>query len=226
MPRPPTHVEPGRIRETLLVTALHLFGERGYFKTTIPELARAARVGVGSVYHHFADKEDLARSLFRELNDGLIRELTAIAELHASAHDRCRAAIAMLFRITEANPEAMAFLLYAKHREFLPDEPPVCSSQPFAAMREFVVAGMASGEVGRMDPLVASASLYGGALRLMAARLDGVLAQTLPTLLDDTWECAWRSVAATPRPHGRLAAQPKTQPKPLRSSKRTSNPNR
>lgn len=208
MPRTPTHIEPGRIRETLLVTALRLFGERGYFNTTIPLLARTARVGVGSVYHHFADKEDLARSLFRELNDGLMRELTAVAEHHASTHDRCRATVEMLFRLTESSPEAMAFLLYAKHREFLPEEPPVCSSQPFAMMRDFVAAGMNRGEIVRMDPMIASASLYGGALRLMAARLDGALAQPLPELLAATWECAWRSVATAVPPIQRTKRQP------------------
>jgi len=47
-----------------------------------------------------------------------------------------------------------------------------------------------------MDVMVASASLFGGALRLITARLDGVLAEPLPDKLDLVWECAWRSIAA------------------------------
>ena len=63
-------------------------------------------------------------------------------------------------------------------------------------MRGFVQDGMERGEIRRMDIMVASSCLFGGAIRLITARLDGVLAEPLPDRLDATWECAWRGVAA------------------------------
>ncbi len=89
----------------------------------------------------------------------------------------------------------MSFMLYARHREFLPDEPPVCSSRPFAMMRDMVSRGMARGEIRDMDAMVASTCLFGGPLRMITARLDGILPHPLPQYLDDVWNCAWRSVA-------------------------------
>lgn len=196
MARTPANVQPGQIREKIIAAALQLFTQRGYFNTSMPDMARTAQVSVGSIYHHFKDKEDVARALYLGLMEGLQDELTRIALENATAHDRCRAVMAMLLDLTESNREAMDFMLYAKHREFLPTELPVCSSRPFETMREFVRDGMERGEIRQMDVMVATSCLFGGAIRLITARLDGVLAEPLPDRLDAVWECAWRGVAA------------------------------
>jgi AcrR family transcriptional regulator len=196
MARTPANVQPGQISERIIAAALQLFTQRGYFSTSVPDMARAAQVSVGSIYHHFKDKEDVARALFLELMEGLQEALAKIAHDHATAHDRCRAVMAMLFELTESNRDAMDFMLYAKHRDFLPSERPVCSSKPFETMRTFVEDGMANGEIRNMDVMVASSCLFGGAIRLITARLDGVLSEPLPDRLDAVWDCAWRGVAA------------------------------
>jgi len=196
MARTPANVQPGQIKERIIAAALQLFTRRGYFNTSVPDMAHAAQVSVGSIYHHFKDKEDVARALCQSLMEGLQNELTRIAQENDTAHDRCRAVIAMLFELTESNREVMDFMLYAKHREFLPTELPICSSKPFETMREFVQDGMERGEIRRMDIMVASSCLFGGAIRLITARLDGVLAESLSDKLDAVWKCAWRGVAA------------------------------
>lgn len=196
MTRTPAKVPSGEIHERIITAALWLFTQRGYFSTTVPDVARAAQVSVGSIYHHFKDKEDVARVLYADLVERLQDALMEIASRHASAHDRCRAVMAMLFEMTESNRDAMDFMLYAKHREFLPSELPVCSSRPFETMRRFVQEGMARGEIRQMDLMVATSCLFGGAIRLITARLDGVLAEPLPERLDAVWGCAWRGVAA------------------------------
>lgn len=90
----------------------------------------------------------------------------------------------------------MRFMLCARHREFLADEPPVCFSRPFAMMRAMVGRGMARGEIREMDLLVASTCPFGGPLRMITTRLDGILLRPVPEYLDDVSACAWRSVAA------------------------------
>jgi AcrR family transcriptional regulator len=195
MARTPANVQPGQINERIIGAALQLFTQRGYFNTSVPDVARTAQVSVGSIYHHFKDKEDVARSLYQGLVERLQQTLSDIAQTHATAHDRCRAVMAMLFELTESDRDAMDFMLYAKHREFLPDERPVCSSRPFETMRAFVQEGMDNGEIRHMDVMVATSCLFGGAIRLITARLDGVLAEPLPDRLDAVWECAWRGVA-------------------------------
>lgn len=57
-----------RSRRLVLDTALHLFSRQGYRATTMREIADAARVSTGAVYHHFPDK----RAIFKTLVDELI----------------------------------------------------------------------------------------------------------------------------------------------------------
>ncbi|TDY00628.1 TetR/AcrR family transcriptional regulator [Thiohalophilus thiocyanatoxydans] len=181
--------------EQVLGAALNLFTEQGFFNTSIPDIVKASSVSTGSIYHYFRDKEGIARSLYETLVERMESSFSEIEATHATAHDRCRAAIALLFELTEQEPAVMRFMLFSRHKEFIPDQKPVCSSRPFVQMREMVVAGMESGEVREMTPIVAASAVFGGALRLIQLRLDGILDAPLPDYLDEIWQCAWRSVA-------------------------------
>lgn len=184
------------VRRQALGAALRLFSRHGYFNTSVHDICREADVSVGSVYHHFGDKEGIARAMYEDIVQRMDASLDDIERRHAGAHDCCRAVMAHLFSLTESDPELMAFMLYAKHREFLPEEKPMCSSRPFQRMRDFVARGVETGEIRRMDSLIAAASLYGGALRLIHLRLDGLADRPLPECLNELWPCAWRSIAA------------------------------
>jgi AcrR family transcriptional regulator len=52
-----------RSRTVILEAALHLFSEHGYRGTSIREIAEAAGLSTGNLYHHFPDKETLFRTL-------------------------------------------------------------------------------------------------------------------------------------------------------------------
>lgn len=52
-----------RSRAAILEAALQLFSEHGYRGTSIREIADAAGLSTGNLYHHFPDKETLFRTL-------------------------------------------------------------------------------------------------------------------------------------------------------------------
>ena len=52
-----------RSRGVILEAALQLFSKHGYRGTSIREIAEAAGLSTGNVYHHFPDKEALFRTL-------------------------------------------------------------------------------------------------------------------------------------------------------------------
>jgi len=52
-----------RSRALILDTALKLFAHRGYGATSVRDIADAAGVSKGNVYHHFPDKESVFRAL-------------------------------------------------------------------------------------------------------------------------------------------------------------------
>ncbi len=59
------HVE--ATRRAVLAAARSLFGQKGYAQTSVDEIAAAARVTKGAVYHHFAGKEALFRAVYAEV---------------------------------------------------------------------------------------------------------------------------------------------------------------
>jgi AcrR family transcriptional regulator len=56
-------------RELLVSTALRLFREIGYEKTTMRAIAAEACVSTGSAYYYFASKDDLVHELYRSLQE-------------------------------------------------------------------------------------------------------------------------------------------------------------
>ncbi len=182
-------------REQILRTALRLFTKQGYFNTSVHDIALAAKVSIGSIYHHFKDKEGIAKALFEHLVTRMGMAFDAIESVNQTAHDRCRAVVELLFKMTEEEPAVMAYMLHAQHQEFMPGERPVCSSRPFIQMRMMVREGMETGEVRRIDPLVAATCLFGGPIRMISLRLDGILEHPLQHYLDEVWSASWRSVS-------------------------------
>lgn len=57
-------------KEIIVNVAERLFGRFGFHKTSMDEIAKIARKAKGSLYYHFASKEDLFREVFlKEINN-------------------------------------------------------------------------------------------------------------------------------------------------------------
>jgi AcrR family transcriptional regulator len=57
--------------------AMELFVERGFHGTTVPEIARRAEVGTGTLYLYHESKTDLLNSLYQRWTDTVIGSLVA-----------------------------------------------------------------------------------------------------------------------------------------------------
>lgn len=183
-------------KELVLSVALRLFSERGYFNTSVHDIQKQANVSIGSIYHHFGNKEAIAKALFTHIESNMSQVISQVMLTHQTSHDRCKAVMEYLFETTENDRNAMHYMLYAKHQEFMPEEKPVCSSRPFTFMKQMVMEGIEAGEIRKIDPNVAAVSIFGGAIRLIFLRIDGVLENPLPFYLEECWECAWKGVTA------------------------------
>jgi AcrR family transcriptional regulator len=80
-----------RNRQRILAAAAEVFTERG-LDATLDEVARAAGVGIGTVYRRFPDKEALVAALFRERIDNLV----TVAEEACAAPDPWQAVVSYL----------------------------------------------------------------------------------------------------------------------------------
>jgi AcrR family transcriptional regulator len=70
-------------RRALLDSAAEAFVDRGFADASLDEIARAARLTKGALYHHFAGKQDLFRAVFEEVEAEMI-EAIRLAGAHES----------------------------------------------------------------------------------------------------------------------------------------------
>ncbi|WP_083472955.1 TetR/AcrR family transcriptional regulator [Frankia sp. R43] len=75
-------------RAAIVGLAADLFAERGYRATTVREIADAAGMLSGSLYHHFDSKESIIDELLSSYLDDLHREYEAIVERGGTAIDQ------------------------------------------------------------------------------------------------------------------------------------------
>jgi AcrR family transcriptional regulator len=68
-------------RVQILTTAARMFGERGYAGTSLRDIAAAIGMKAGSLYYHFASKEELATEVLR----------IGVERVHLAVADRLRA---------------------------------------------------------------------------------------------------------------------------------------
>ncbi|MCV7378079.1 TetR family transcriptional regulator [Mycobacterium alsense] len=99
-------------RDALISAARRLWGRRGYAEVGTPEIASAAGVTRGAMYHQFADKAALFRAVFEAVEqDVMARMATLVAESEATVPaDAIRAAVDAWLDVS-GDPEVRQLML-------------------------------------------------------------------------------------------------------------------
>ena len=84
----------GRVtRARVLDAAEDLFTRQGYDGTSMSDVSHSARIGVGTVYHHFPDKRALLLELLEQWHERLVADPQSETELQRFLGDDPKAAI-------------------------------------------------------------------------------------------------------------------------------------
>jgi AcrR family transcriptional regulator len=90
------HPTPTR-REELLAIAARLFAERGFKNTTVRDIADAAGILSGSLYHHFDSKESMVDELLDSFQRELWEEYDAIEASDRTPREKLEAIVRASF---------------------------------------------------------------------------------------------------------------------------------
>lgn len=83
--------------------------EVGYSRATIREIARAANMTSGSLYHYFPNKAELVKAAFLELAETMVPRLGAAAACAGTVPDKFMAVLTEAERVIADYPYASAF---------------------------------------------------------------------------------------------------------------------
>lgn len=90
-------------REEILRAAEKVFAAKGFFQTTMSEIAQAAEFGTGTLYKYFKSKEDLYFTLIDEKTDEINRLVRAELLRKTSAIERIRTVLTLELEFIQKN---------------------------------------------------------------------------------------------------------------------------
>jgi len=190
--RPPTDDK----RRLLLDAALKLFAERGFHGVAVPEVAAAAGVGTGTLYHYFDNKQELVNELYRDTKLKLRSHL--LDGLQDPDIEKPGAAEVWFFEIwrrlaiyAREWPAAFRFVEMQDHVEYLDAESRAIELSTLAPM--FMVATRVHAKVGGTRVDVVIALMFGAFVGLVkAARLNYLHLDD--AALDAAGHTVWRMI--------------------------------
>ncbi|HWE11567.1 MAG TPA: TetR/AcrR family transcriptional regulator [Solirubrobacteraceae bacterium] len=152
-------------RDRLLVAAKELIEDGGYAAASVVAIAERAGVAAGTLYRHFASKEELFVEVFRSVCEREERTMrVAAAEMGdtASAAERLQAVFTTFARRALRNPR-LAWALIAEPVDPRVDAERIAYRERYAELvAAGLSAGIAAGELPRQDVKLTAAALVGG----------------------------------------------------------------
>ena len=182
-------------RDRILQAALDLFVDQGYFNTNVPDISRLSKCSVGSIYHHFLNKEEIAGQLYK---DGIKQFRNALGTAIIADTDletTIRSTVIAFMNFAEQNEKLSRYLWLARHKEFINRElsrPTVVGfDQVGRRLTVAIKKAIRSGEIPDQKAEVIWSVVFGIPQSFITDWLDGYTTETpatvAPTLADACW---------------------------------------
>ena len=166
-------------RRAVLDAARSLFGRKGYAQTSVDEIADAARVTKGAVYHHFAGKEALFRAVHAEVEAEAQARTVEAGNPEQPPIDQI---VAMMNAYLDAAlDEEIRRITLIDGPALLGLEPETTPNDQVAQVRSFIATAIARGQLADVDPalltdLIGGLALLGGLQIARASEPDATRA--------------------------------------------------
>ncbi len=175
----PAETEPEK-RRLILHAAVRVFAEKGYHGCRIADVARAAGVAYGLVYHYFQNKEELLESVFAEQWTIFINALEAIDAGPGTAPDKIAGLFSFVFDVYKTAPAAVRVLmLEVTHtpQGLRAGSTRETFEKAVRLLADVIRQGQERGELSRQaDPILAATALLGA----MELTLSGMVMGLVP----------------------------------------------
>ena len=182
-------------KELIGRTALRLFVKKGVTETRIRDIATAAHIAEGTLYRHYASKEELAWDLFETNLRNLVVAVDLIQKQEPSLKRKLDAMIHYFCEQFDSDWVMFSYLLLSQH-EHLHGEKAKKMRTPGDVIFEVIEAGMESGEIPRhADSHVVSAMILGVVLEVAMTQIYGKIDHDLSSLAESLSAASWRVAA-------------------------------
>jgi AcrR family transcriptional regulator len=184
-------------RRRVLDAALVEFSKRGFHGTTIPEIASAAKVSTGTLYHYFEHKHQLVNEVYRDaklrLRSWMLDQLVEPdLDKEGDAERWFRELWRRFAAFAKREPQAFKFLEMQDHSDYIDNESKTLELSLLAPM--FMVGTRIHAKAGGIRIDVTIALMLGAFTGLVKAGRLGYL-QLDDAALEDAGATTWRILA-------------------------------
>jgi len=185
-------------REEIVKTACKLFAKKGYYNTTIPDIAEAMGMSVGNLYNYFSSKEELAKYIMQYSSRLIGMEIRKINDENISTKEKIYKIVRRFFEIAEEQPEVIEYFLrvFLANREVFDEgcEGFLCVSDVITELTIFLEEGAVKGDLRQQDFFTAFTTLMGPLGGMVFLKGEGILPKTPLEYSDEIAENIWRAL--------------------------------
>lgn len=185
-------------RERILAAALKLFVEQGYFNTNVPDLSRESKCSVGSIYHNFRNKEEVAAALYQEGITSFRRALEAALEGVKDPAEVIKTVIKSFLEFSEVNHQFSRYLWLSRHNEFMTGVIKSPTSVGFDTLgrklTKSIKTGIRSGQILPLKANIIWTIMFGIPLAYVRDWLDGFNPVPPKMVADQIADACWRAL--------------------------------
>jgi AcrR family transcriptional regulator len=152
---PPLNLRAQHVEAThraVVAAARASFGTKGYAQTSIDEIAAAAGVTKGAVYHHFAGKEALFRTVWAEVEAEATGRAAATVDWEAAPIDQLVAMVDAYLEVALDEEVQRITLIDGPTVLGLEPDGPADEHPGYLALRSFIATAIADGRLIDLDP--------------------------------------------------------------------------
>ncbi|MEQ8265946.1 MAG: TetR/AcrR family transcriptional regulator [Parvibaculum sp.] len=181
-------------RRQIMEAALALFSEEGFHGASMAALAKSAGLPVGTIYRHFAGKEELIHALYVEIKGerfaAMLKGYDAAAPLRARFDTLWR----NTFDYCLAHPREFRFAEQYAFSPFLADVAKSIQIDIPKEVGSFYADGYRDGAFKPLPPQILTA-LISGPLNALVTRALGGIVKLTPRTRQEVMDACWDAIA-------------------------------
>ncbi|MDH5805917.1 MAG: TetR/AcrR family transcriptional regulator [Gemmatimonadota bacterium] len=189
----PRRRDPKGTRERLVRAALELFTTQGYHASTTPQVARKAGVAEGTIYRHFASKEQLLNDIYCS-SVKLFSDVVQEAPKTGSCKDQMTKIAERWKEIASEDPALVKLVFVNPPTILLEDKSRDTFERLRGELEKVIASGKASGEI-RPGPAYLWTEVWIQLVSLMLERVAGEEWAAQHTAPQQVVESAWDAIA-------------------------------
>lgn len=187
-------------RERILAAALKLFVEQGYFNTNVPDLSRDSKCSVGSIYHNFRNKEEVAAALYEEgissFRSALDRSIGATSDVG----EIIKTLVRSFLEFSEVNQQLSKYIWLCRHNEFMSGiirHPTTIGFDKLGrTLTRTIKQGIREGKIRPLKANIIWSILFGIPVGYVRDWFDGYNQDPPSKVADALADAAWRALKA------------------------------